>query len=365
MILSRGAGRYFPESMEYLRLKLSSTNLLEKEMAMYLVCKLRSIINQTPAIKNALPTLIANYVIPEFSNSEMLLRAKAVDMFTAYGDIEYPDKNLLKIAVEGVYKCLAADPNKIVSLKAACAFSCILEHKEAVDMVKPFLNNILTEYVKLLDTFDNEDIIRSLETIVRLFSDCIAPFAVELIRHLSNIFLKYCKIDNEKSKDDNYEGDVEMAASGCLNAITIILNAPIPNEVLPAIEELLIPVVSFCLTQAGNDHFMDSIECLAAYLYKAPTLSQRVWFFFPVIVYYVIGIKKGTDTSAVQQFNESQNEIFSNLQTKRLEEVDIILPVLRVYVFKGQSMIMGGQKDFFGENLLMLLIELTDTIYRA
>ncbi len=183
----------------------------------------------TPAIKNALPTLIASYVIPEFSNPEMLLRAKAVDMFTAYGDIDFPDQTLLKSAVEGIYKCLAADPNKIVSLKAACAFSCILDHKEAIDMVRPFLNNILVEYIKLLDNFDNEDIIRSLENIVKAFSNCIAPFAVELVRHLSNIFLKYCKIDNERSKDDDYEGDVEMAASGCLNAISVILNAPIPN----------------------------------------------------------------------------------------------------------------------------------------
>lgn len=353
------------ESMEFLRNQLSSANLLEKEMAMYLVCKLRSIITRNTTIKKFLPTLIATYVIPEFSNSEMLLRAKAVDMFTSYGDIDFPDDALLKIAVEGIYKCLAADPHKIVSLKAACAFSIILSHKKAVDMVKPFLNNILAEYIKLLDTFDNEDIIRSLETIVKVFSDCIAPFAVELIRHLSNIFLKYCKIDHEKSKEDNYEGDVEMAASGCLNAISIILNAPIPKETLPAIEELMIPVFSFCLTEPGNDHFLDSMDCMGALLYKLPNLSQRMWFFFPVIIYYIIGIKEGTDTMSVQLFNESQTEIFSNLKSKRLEEVDIILPVMRLFVYKGTEMIMGGQKDFFGQSLLLLLIELTDTIYRA
>jgi hypothetical protein len=68
--------------MEYLRNKLSSDNLLEREMAMYLVCKLRSTIIRIPIVKNILPQLIATYIIPEFSNSEMLLRAKAVDMFT-------------------------------------------------------------------------------------------------------------------------------------------------------------------------------------------------------------------------------------------------------------------------------------------
>jgi hypothetical protein len=63
-------------------------------------------------------------------------------------------------------------------------------------MVKPLLNNILGIYITLLDTFDNEDIIRSLEGIVSSFSECIGQFAAELIRHLSSIFLKYCRIDH-------------------------------------------------------------------------------------------------------------------------------------------------------------------------
>jgi len=63
------------------------------------------------------------------------------------------------------------------------------------------------------------------------------------------------------------------------------------------------PVVSFCLTEVGDDHFMDSMDVLGAFLYKTPSLNQRTWFFFPAIIYYVIGIKKGMDTSAVQKFN--------------------------------------------------------------
>lgn len=358
-------GKYFIESMQYLKGKLGSANLLEKETAMFLVCKLRGLIMKSSEVKGILPALIASYVVPEFSNPEMLLRAKAVDMFTTYGNIDFPDANLLRVSVEGIYKCLATDPNQIVRLKAACAFSSILKHKEAVNMVKPFLNNILAEYVKLLDTFDNEDIIRSLENIISTFSDSIAPFAAELIRHLSTVFLKYCKIDHEKSKDDNYEGDVEMAASGCLNAISIILNAPIPIEVLPAIEDLLVPVFNFCLTQEGNDHFMDCVDCLAAYLYKAPVLNQRMWFYFPVIIYYVVGIGKDVNVASVQKFNESQDAIFSNLRTKRQEEVDLILPALRVYIYKGASLLLGGEKDFFGQSLLLLLVHLTDVIYQS
>jgi hypothetical protein len=98
------------------------------------------------------------------------------------------------------------------------------------------------------------------------------------------------------------------------------------------------------------------MDILGTYLYKVPTISQRMWFFFPIIVYYVIGLKPSIDTNIAQLFNESQSLIFKNLKTKRLEEVDLILPSLRVYIAKGKTLLMAGEKDFFGQKLLLLLI---------
>jgi hypothetical protein len=90
-----------------------------------------------------------------------------------------------------------------------------------------------------------------------------------------------------------------------------------------------------------------------------------MWFFFPTIIYYVIGLKPDVDISTILMFNESQSMIFKNLSKKRLEEVDSILPSLRVYIAKGKALIMAGEKDFFGQKLLLLLIELTDVIYQS
>lgn len=67
---------------------MEATNLIEKEMAMYLICELRSPIMKCKEIKGELPKWIGTYIIPEFANEVMFLRARAVDIFYEYGTIE-------------------------------------------------------------------------------------------------------------------------------------------------------------------------------------------------------------------------------------------------------------------------------------
>jgi hypothetical protein len=92
-------GKYLYQSMEYLQSKLISANLLEKEMAMYMLCQLRPLLMKIGSIKTMIPSLIKKYVIPEFTNKEMFLRARSVEMFTGYGSINFPNINVLKNAV--------------------------------------------------------------------------------------------------------------------------------------------------------------------------------------------------------------------------------------------------------------------------
>ena len=108
-----------------------------------------------------LPSLIAKYVIPEFNNQIMFLRARAVDIFTEYGTMEL-DLEVVKKAVQGIYVCLTKDNYPLVRIKAAIAFNCILKHKAAKDMVQPLLKDILTVYLQLLENYDLQNIVNSL-----------------------------------------------------------------------------------------------------------------------------------------------------------------------------------------------------------
>lgn len=98
-------GVLFVQNMNYLKKKLDGSEPLEKQMAMYLICQLRSCIKNCEQIKTILPNLISQYVVPEFTSNIMFLRARAMEIFDEYGDL-YFDKTILKRAVEGIYFCL-------------------------------------------------------------------------------------------------------------------------------------------------------------------------------------------------------------------------------------------------------------------
>lgn len=98
-------------------------------------------------------------------------------MFIDYGDMSFPDQGMIQKAVEMIFNCLANDTSKVVNFKAACAFNRILSHQSASNLVKPHLNKILEIYIKLLNEFDNEELVNSLKGLVSKFSSSIGPYA--------------------------------------------------------------------------------------------------------------------------------------------------------------------------------------------
>ena len=127
-------GEFFYKNMNYLKDQLEKgnqeNNQIDKELAMYLICQLRSVVLKCEQVKNMMPQLISSYVIPEFKNEIMFLRARAVDIFFECGNIVFPMEVISK-ATEGIYLCLTQDQHALVRIKAAMAFNCILRHKQA------------------------------------------------------------------------------------------------------------------------------------------------------------------------------------------------------------------------------------------
>ncbi len=65
--------------------KISSENLLDRDLGMYLFCRNRMTINRVPLVKQQMPELIDKYVIPMLTSSAMLIRARANDFLFEYG----------------------------------------------------------------------------------------------------------------------------------------------------------------------------------------------------------------------------------------------------------------------------------------
>lgn len=127
-------------------------------------------------------------------------------------------------------------------------------------MVKGYLSEILRIYLKLMDEIDSEELVAALEGIVEQFSNDIGPFAYELCVHLSSAFYKYRNKDNEADNDD--DGECQLAAGGCLDAIGKILTSPITPDVLTKLEDVVLPILNSCLIDDQCDYMDEALYLL-------------------------------------------------------------------------------------------------------
>lgn len=208
--------------------------------------------------------------------------------------------------MQGIYNCIL-DKELPVRVAAAISFSCILQHKEAQALVRPGLQQILENYIKLMDIIDNEGIVSSLENIVLNFSAEIVPYAQQLASYLANIFHKYCTKQNQGLDDSDDDGEAELAASGCLEAIKRILNSPLSDDAYLQMEPIIIPILNFSLSESGCDFVNEALEMLNLILYKRKHgLTPALWFYYPVLSYIIIGIPQEVDVRQYPNLTEEQ-----------------------------------------------------------
>lgn len=86
-----------------------------------------------------------------------------------------------------------------------------------------------------------------------------------------------------------------MAAVGCMETVRKIIMAPLKPETLYKLEDVIIPVLNYGFSEIDCDYSNDAIALLNSYLFKTPVISEKMWFYYPVLIYMIIGIPKEFD----------------------------------------------------------------------
>lgn len=357
-------GPMFSQNYQFLVSKIQSENLVEKELAMYLFCQIRITLHKIPETKQMMPQILANFVIPQLCNPAMLLRARANDMFAEYAK-HIEDASIVNLAAEGIYKCMSEDPSPLVRIKAAIAFHPIISHSETKELVKPLLKNILEIYLKLIEQYDLEPIVCALEYIVGDFSQEIGPYAVELYKYLSGLFVKMFNKDAEQSNNDDYGGEIELAASGCLKAMTQIIESPLEPDVRAQLEQPVLEVCAFIFSSESLDYTEDIMYMMNSYVFKVEKLSPNIWFFYQVIIYFLVGIPNQlwTQLENLQMPAPHKNILLNIRSSRNTEYLEHSVPVLRNYLSKGAAMVLS-QKEEFRLNFIQMFFYLIGNIFK-
>lgn len=67
---------------------------------------------------------------------------------------------------------------------AATCLDKFLKDEKIINFLKPALKGLLETYLKLMSEIESEELVGSLETIVKEFKEDISPYAIELCTQL-------------------------------------------------------------------------------------------------------------------------------------------------------------------------------------
>ena len=240
------------------------------------------------------------------------LRSRACWVYHEFYRIKLSPEHL-EAATTGILTCLN-DAELPVRLSAATSIHKMLYHKAALQLVQPYLENILGSYLKLMGEIDHEELLSALEELVDHFAEHIAPYAIKLTVELINNYKRLSKLTDEE------DADAALTSVGCLCAVKQILKSVCNDAALLAQLELEVyPVVLYTLTPDGIDTVEEGIECLTLLLYYLPTVSEKLWSLFPHMAHVIAGTPDNEEGGYGYEFLHNMLAAFQNYLSKEKE----------------------------------------------
>ena len=235
----------------------------------------RCVWNGQEDMMQLIQAILENYVFPGLDSANPLLQARACWVYGRYGRFEFQNQDHLLAAIEKIVKHLYSD-HAAVKVEAAVAISELLVHEAAVGFIRPGLGDVLRIFLKIMDEIDFEDLVKALRTIVEVYGDEIAPYAVSLCRKLSQA---YVRLINAKGKWDDEDAEQGLTADGLMTAIRRVLNAVSGKfeELYPQLEEILEEAIYMSLSEAGSSSTDEGLTCIAELLYNQKAVTPRMW----------------------------------------------------------------------------------------
>lgn len=56
-------------------------------------------------------------------------------------------------------------------------------------------------------------------------------------------------------------------------------------------EEIMCPIFDYIFSESGFEYLDEGFNCLNGILYSQNSISERIWFYFPILNYLIVGIE--------------------------------------------------------------------------
>lgn len=93
----------------------------------------------------------------------------------------------------------------------------------------------------------------------------------------------------------------------------------------------------------SEDYTIELMSLMNTYIFKSPSITQSLWFFFQVIIYFIVGLPQNLWGQIPNlPLSDGQKNILINLRGgNNLEYLENAVPVLRNYITKSYPIIMN------------------------
>lgn len=191
-----------------------------KEAILHSLGNLSEHISRSKELLQSMEPILTNFAFSELNSTNPMLRARACWLYGKFGSIDFNQEHLTNV-LNQVFQNLSHS-DLPVRVEAAIAIDGLLVHQTAVDFVRPGLETVLRTYLKIMDEIDFDSLIKALQSLVDVYDEEIAPYAVSLCQTLGNAFLRLIA---SKGTGDNEDQETCLTAEGLMTAIRNVLRS--------------------------------------------------------------------------------------------------------------------------------------------
>jgi len=300
-------------------------------------------------------------VIPKLSSEHDIIRARACSVISKYAGLRFDNEDNIKDLCKGICFNMINRPT-VVKVRACQALSTSIRHKRVRDIMKDDLGMILQSVISIMNEIELDELLISLEDIIREFSSCIGPYSKELVDKLAESYEHYR--NQAISEAENRNVDITLtesikAADSSLGAIKNIILADLSSEVLSKITPTLLRIFDNALMEETTETLEKCSGFLNILLYSNSSIDDHLLLYYPILCYIVIGkptvkLQKNIDSlpSTIQVILQK-----SPLFGQGYVFFEEVLGCFLNFIAKGKGVIIE-QTDFFGIGFVDLLLEI-------
>lgn len=258
----------------------------QKDGALHMVGTLADILLKKKMYKDQLDHLFIKFVFPEFQSTRGHMRARACWVLHYFSEFAFNQENVLAEAVNLTINALLHDKDLPVRVQAAIALQSLINYQDRSHKYVGFhVKQIALELLTIIRETENEDVTGVMQKLVCVFTEQLAPIAVEICQHLSATFSQV--LDTDENSDEK-----AITAMGLLNTIETLLTVMEERpEVLSVLEPTVLQVVVHVLQNEVQEFYEEVLSLI--YDLTSKRISEDMWRVFEIL--YQVFMKNGFD----------------------------------------------------------------------